>query len=80
MRLRRCLVLISFTACFCSALPETAIPGQSDASDRLKQGRHSLITRPSVLPHPKVARSEPRLNESSKPLSLVVRTRPAQER
>ena len=80
MRLRTSLVLIGLSACFCSALLEAAIPGQVDASDRVKEGRHSLITRPSVLPHPKAARSEPRLSESSKPLSLIAPSRPVPER
>jgi hypothetical protein len=80
MRLRKALIAISLTACLYSTLLGMAIPRHLEASDRVKQGRHSLISRPSILPHPKIPRSEPRLSEGSKPLSLVTRVRPAAER
>jgi hypothetical protein len=79
MRLRKGLVAISLAACLGSALLEMAVPRKLDAHDRVKQGRHSLISRPSILPHPKDARSQPTFTKASKPLSLV-RTRPAPER
>jgi hypothetical protein len=79
MRLRKGLVAISLAACLGSALSEMARAGEMNARDGVKQGRHSLISRPSILPHPKDARSEAAFTNASKPLSLV-RTRPTPAR
>ena len=73
MRLRIGLIVLSLTACLCSALLHMAIPGQVNATDRLKQGRHSLIVRPSnPLCASPALNARPTATQRTTPPSLVV--------
>ena len=80
MRPRFGFIALGLTTCLCSTLFQFAMAESLNANDRMKQGRHSLITRPSIMPHPKAPRSEPQPTDVSKPLSLVAPIRPATDR
>lgn len=80
MHHRFTLVGLTLATCLCSTLFQFALAGPLNASDRMKQGRHSLIARPSIMPHSKPPRSETQPAEVAKPLSLVVPIRPATDR
>jgi hypothetical protein len=81
MRLRIGFIVLSFTLCLCSALIHIAIPGQVTATDKLKQGRHSLIVRPSgALSNNPSWKATPKLAQKAAPLSLVVPVYPTTDR
>jgi hypothetical protein len=81
MRLRVGLIVLCLTACFCSALLHMTIPGQVNATDRPKQGRHSLIVRPSSpLSASPALDARPTVTQRSTPPSLVVPLYSARDR
>jgi hypothetical protein len=83
MHPRFTLMTLTLATCLCSTLFQSVMAGPLNANDRIKQGRHSLIARPSIMPimpHPKTPRSADQHPDVSKPLSLVAPIRPATDR
>ena len=73
MRLRVGLIVLSLTAYLCSALLHITLPDQANAADSPKQGRHSLIVRPSSpLSASPALNARPTVTQRSTPPSLVV--------
>jgi hypothetical protein len=81
MRLRIGFIVLSVTLCLCSALIHIAIPRQVTATDKLKQGRHSLIIRPSgAWAAPAALNAAPKVPQRVTAPSLVVPLYPARDR
>lgn len=80
MHHRFTLVALTVSTCLCSSLFQFTMAGPLNANDRIKQGRHSLIARPSIVPHSKAPRSDAQPAEVSRPLSLVAPIRPPTDR